>query len=285
MRNGMIRGVSVAVCALLALQAGVSASATAADDAKAAPDEAKAAPSEESVRARQLLDAMAQYLSNANGFKVELLTGYEVVQESGQKIEFGERRTVSVSRPDKLKVEGLRSDGHKGLALFDGKQITLYDAAAKVYATAPQTAGIDESVIHFVRDLRMRLPLAPLVMKRLPDELARRLQSIDYVEKTGIYGEPTHHIAGRTATVDFEMWITDGDKPLLRRIALTYRGAEGEPRFWADFSNWDLNPNFPPSDFSFNPPADAKSLPFAMNLIRQTATAPAAQAPAEGEAR
>jgi len=283
MKNRMTRGVSIAVCAgaLLALQAGVSVPARAADNAKATADDAKAAPSEESIRARQVLDAMAQYLSGANGFSVELLAGYEVVQESGQKIEFGERRTVSVSRPDKLRVEGVSSDGDKKLLLLDGKQITLYDAAAKVYATAPQNAGIDESVVRYVRDLRMRLPLAQLVMKRLPDELARRVQSIDYVEESGLYGEPTHHIAGRTATVDFEMWIAAGDKPLLRRIALTYREAEGEPRFWADFSDWHIDPSFPTSAFRFDPPSDAKPLPFAMELIR----AEAAPAPAEGATR
>ncbi|MBI5507052.1 MAG: DUF2092 domain-containing protein [Deltaproteobacteria bacterium] len=275
----MTTGVSVVVCALLALQVGVS---VAADQAAAV---AAAAPSEESVRARQVLDAMAQYLSSADEFSVELLAGYEVVQESGQKIEFGERRDVSVSRPDKLKIETVRSDGSENLTLFDSKQITLYDADTNVYATAPQTAGIDESVIRFVRDLRMRLPLAPLVMKTLPAELARRVQSIDYVETTGLYGEPTHHIAGRTATVDFEMWITDGKKPLLRRVALTYREAEGHPRFWADFSDWDLDPDFRKSAFSFAPPSGAKSMPFAMELIRLAGAAAAAKAPAAGEAR
>lgn len=271
MRDGMTRRAGIVLCTLLALQAGVSA----------ADDDADAGPSAGSIQARQLLDSMAQHLSGANEFKVELLAGYEVVQESGQKIEFAERRVVSVSRPDRLKAEGVRSDGHQAMALFDGKQITLYDAAANVYATAPQKAGVDESVVHFVRNLRMRLPLAVLVLKRLPDELARRVQSVDYVEKTGIYGVPTHHIAGRTATVDFEMWIVEGDKPVLLRIALTYPELEGQPRFWADFSNWNFSPNFPPGTFAFDPPPGAKSLPFAMDLIRQTAV----KAKSEGATR
>jgi hypothetical protein len=77
------------------------------------------------------------------------------------------------------------------------------------------------------------------------------------------------------------MWIAEGDKPLLRRIALTYREAEGQPRFWADFSDWDLAPKFPESAFSFEPPSGARALPFAMEVIRKAA----AKAPAEGEAR
>ena len=63
--------------------------------------------------------------------------------------------------------------------------------------------------------------------------------------------------------------------------ALTYRESEGQPRFWADFSNWNFNPNFPASAFTFYPPPGTRPLPFAADLIRQSA----AKAPAEGEAR
>ncbi|MFN2377958.1 MAG: DUF2092 domain-containing protein, partial [Candidatus Binatia bacterium] len=249
----------VLLWASLALAAGLAAPAL-ADEETAANE---AAPSEGSVQARQLLDAMAGHLSATDAFSVELLASYEVVQEDGRKLEFAEKRDVAVSRPDKVRIDSEHSDGSEGVTLFDGKQITLYDASTNVYVTAPQKAGIDETVVHFVRDLRMRLPLAPLVMKTLPQELARRVESVDYVEKTGIYGDPLHHIAGRTATVDFEMWIADGKKPLLKKIALTYREAEGQPRFEAEFSDWDLDPGFRKSKFVFDAPKGAKPLPFA----------------------
>lgn len=273
----------VLLWASLAIAVGLTEPAVAADG----PEAAEAAPSEGSVQARQLLDAMANHLSAADAFSVELLASYEVLQEDGRKIEFAERRDIAVSRPDKVRIDSEHSDGTEGVTLFDGKQITLYDAATNVYATAPQKAGIDESVVHFVRDLRMRLPLAPLVMKTLPQELARRVESVDYVEKTGIYGDPVHHIAGRTATVDFEMWIADGKKPLLKRIAMTYRESEGQPRFEAEFSDWDLDPGFRKSTFVFDAPEGAKPLPFAAELIRVAAraAAEAEDAPAEGETK
>ncbi|RPI44167.1 MAG: DUF2092 domain-containing protein, partial [Betaproteobacteria bacterium] len=139
---------------------------------------------------------MAQYLGKAQRFSVTVRGGYDAVQESGQKIEFGENRKLTLSRPDnRLRIEGEHSDGAKLLTVFNGKEITLIDGRANVYATAPQAGSLDDTIIHFVRDLGVRLPLAAMLLSRLPAELEERLRSIDYVEKTSIHGAPAHHLA------------------------------------------------------------------------------------------
>ena len=61
-----------------------------------------------------ILKKMSDFLAGAGRFSVTIRDGYEVVQESGQKIEFGELRNVTVSRPDQLRIEVERSDGQKG---------------------------------------------------------------------------------------------------------------------------------------------------------------------------
>lgn len=256
--------------------------ASAAEEQAGAP----APLTESQVKAKQIMDAMARQIGGSERFSVDLVAGFEVVQASGQKIEFGEKRRVSVSRPDKLRIESEGAHAGRDLTLFDGKQIITFDAGTNVYAVSKQTAGLDDTVVHFVRDMGMRLPLAPLVMARLPQELENRVRTIDYVERTEVLGEPTHHIAGRAATVDFEMWITDGKKPMLRKIALTYREAEGQPRFWADFSDWDFSPHFKGSTFEFKPAAGARQVPFAMEVVARHAPQPSGKgAPAQGAAQ
>jgi len=54
---------------------------------------------------------MAEFLAGTQSFSVSVRGDYDAVQTSGQKIEFGEIRTVTLSRPDRLRVEGQRSDG------------------------------------------------------------------------------------------------------------------------------------------------------------------------------
>ncbi|MBT9611922.1 MAG: DUF2092 domain-containing protein [Burkholderiales bacterium] len=220
--------------------------------------------------ARARLMEMAQFLSGAEKFSVTLRVGYDVVQADGQKIEFGEIRELSVHRSDQARIAETSSDGKHDLLLFDGKHVTTFDGATKRYAQAPQPGDLDATAIYFVRDLQMRLPLAPMFTQQFPQELQRRVKHIDYVERTTILGVPTHHIAARTENVDFQVWIADGKQPLPLRVVLSYPAAEGQPQFWANFSKWNMSPRFGKSTFAFKPPADAKQIPFAVQLLPQS---------------
>jgi hypothetical protein len=107
-----------------------------------------------------------------------------------------------------------------------------------------------------------------MLLGRLPAELRQRVQSVEYVEKTSIIGAPAHHIVGKTATVDFQLWIAQGDRPLPLRAVLTYKNAPGQPQFRAQFSNWNLDINPPASLFAFTPPAGVNKIPFAATLAK-----------------
>src|SRR6185295_8114995 len=157
-------------------------------------------------------------------------------------IEFGETRNITVSRPSGLRVEVEQSDGDKKLVLYEGKQITAFSSSQNVYAQVSKPGDIDSAVVYFVKDLHMRLPLAGIVLSRFPVEIERRTRSLDYVERTVMDGKPAHHLTGRTATVDYQFWIAEGPQPLLLRAVLTYKNAEGDPQFRAQFSDWNLAP-------------------------------------------
>lgn len=229
---------------------------------------AAAAVTESQAQASAILMRMAECVAGAQRFSVSLRAGYDAVQQSGQKIEFGEMRKVTLSRPDRLRLEGERSDGVKTLTVFNGREIVLIDAASNVYATAPQPGGLDDTIFYFVKDLGMRLPLAVLLVSELPAELKNRVRSVDYVEKTNIHGTTSHHLAARTDTVDFQVWVADGAEPLPQRVVITYKKAKGEPQFWAEFSDWNLAPAIEDSTFLVTPPEGAQKVAFAAQLPR-----------------
>jgi hypothetical protein len=165
-------------------------------------------------------------------------------------------------------MEAEKSNGARSLVVFDGKEITTFDEAGRSYAQAAQPGGVDETLAYFVRDLGMRLPLAALFMSRAATDLERRVRSVQYVEKTGILGTPAHHLIGRTDTVDFQVWISDGEQPLPQRIVLTYPTATGQPEFRAQFSSWNLAPAPADTLFTFSPPAGTSRIPFVTALPR-----------------
>ena len=222
--------------------------------------------------ARALLLRMAEFLGNTPRFSVTVRSSYDTLQASGQKLEWNEVRMLTMSRPDRLRVETEKSNGARTLLIFDGKQISAYDEVGRSYAQASQPGPVDETVVYFVRDLGMRLPMAIFLLSRAAPALDRRVLAVEYVEKTGILGTSTHHLVGRTDTVNFQIWIADGDQPLPQRIVLTYPAAPGQPQFRAQFSNWNLAPELSDSLFTFTAPAEASRIPFAAALTRSAPT-------------
>ncbi|HTP60647.1 MAG TPA: DUF2092 domain-containing protein [Burkholderiales bacterium] len=227
-----------------------------------------AAPVQSQAEAREILMRMAAYLGGAQAYSVSLRAGYDVMQKSGQKVEFNETRKIILARPDKLRVEIERSDGTKTLVVFNGKEIVLVDAARNVYATSRQPGSIDDSVVYFVKDLGMRLPLGVMLMSRMPAEFEARVKTIDYVEKTSILGAPAHHLAARGDGIDFQVWVADGGSPVPLRVVITYRKSRGQPQFWAQFSDWNLAPAITDATFTAQVPAGAQKIGFAAQLPR-----------------
>jgi hypothetical protein len=216
--------------------------------------------------AKVILMRMADFLAKSPRMSVTVHGSYDAVQAEGDKVEWNDVREVTLSRPDKLRINTQRSDGARSLLVFDGTQITIFDESSKAYAQASHPGSVDDAVVYFVRDLGMRLPLAVLLLSRLPAELELRVQSVEYVEKTATLSAPAHHIAGQTATVDFQLWIADGDRPAPLRAVLTYKEAAGQPQFRAQFSDWNFDSQPPESAFVFTPPEGAKKIPFAAAL-------------------
>ncbi|MBL0714525.1 MAG: DUF2092 domain-containing protein [Desulfosarcina sp.] len=216
-------------------------------------------------------DRMAQFLSGARQFQTTVRIGYDVVQESDQKIEFSERRRITVVRPDRFRVEIERSNGEKGLVLFDGQRITAYSETHQVYAEAEKPGSLDDALVYFLRNLKMRMPLALMFTANFPEEIEKRLESLPFVEISAIPDTPCVHLAGRTGQIDFQVWIPQTGDPLPRRVVITYRDEEGQPNFWADFGNWNLAPSISDREFVFAPPAGTERIPFLAEMTRGSA--------------
>jgi hypothetical protein len=119
------------------------------------------------------IEAMAHRLAQAPRLSVTVDCTYDVVQDSGEKLEFGERRALTLRRPDRVRVAITGRDGSQRTILFDGTQLTTFDRAAKAYATVPRPGTVDAALAYYTRDLKMRLPLRELFAADLPLEISR----------------------------------------------------------------------------------------------------------------
>ena len=205
------------------------------------------------------------------------------MQANGQQIEFGETRRISLARPDRLRIDEVASDGASDLALFDGKQITVLSADDNVYAQAPQPPSIEDALVYFVRDLRMRMPLALMLSTHVRTELPTLAKEIDYVESTQIRGKTAHHLAGRGESVDFEIWITEDTNPLPLRIVDHLQAGTGPAQVRGRYFGLEYQPAIRRRDVPARAcPRMPASIPFAVQLLAPEA---APQPAAAGEVK
>lgn len=67
------------------------------------------------------------------------------------------------------------------------------------------------------------------------------------------------HYAFRQGKIDWQIWITNGDQPLPRKVVITDRSDEARPQS-VSLLNWNLKPSFKDSAFTFVPPKGAQPI-------------------------
>ena len=67
------------------------------------------------------------------------------------------------------------------------------------------------------------------------------------------------HYAFRQGTIDWQIWISTGSKPLPRKIVITNRADEARPQS-ISVIDWNLKPTFKDSVFKFTPPPGGKKI-------------------------
>jgi hypothetical protein len=223
---------------------------------------------ESQQQAMAVAKQMAGFLSQLQRFSVTADIGFDVVQDDGEKIEFGETRKFLVDRPNRLRVEETKRNGSTSELIFDGNTIMLYYANDNAYALADRPGTIDDAVSYFVNDLGMRLPLAQLLNSKFGANLSGQMRSAAYAEKSSINGVPCDQIALRGADADVQLWVAEGAEPLPQRVVITYKKLDGRPQFWAQFSDWNLKPKVSDKLFRVTPPEGAVKIEFAAQMMQ-----------------
>ena len=211
----------------------------------------------------EILTRSNDYLAKLKQFRVTAEFGFDVLQETGQKIEFGSHQDVTVQRPDRLRVDFSRRDGVHGSVVYDGKEVVLFNPEHVVYAKAPFKGEIDAVLDFLAEELQRPVPLRDFFASDPNDALVGKIASGLYVGEATIGGVLCDHLAMRNDNVDFQLWIAQGDEPLPRRVVITHKNEEGQPQFWGQFLKWETSPEISVGVFSYTPPEGSERIPFA----------------------
>ena len=209
----------------------------------------------------QVVQRMCDYLKSLNRFSYRAEVTDDRVYSGGKKLQYAFELETFVERPDKLRVnaEGDRVDKQ---FFYDGKTLTLYSPAAKVYATVEAPPEIEGALEKADHDLKLRVALADLASPKLCEHLAKGQRHALYVGPSRVRGVPTDHLAFDRNDIQFQVWIETGSKPLPRKIVITQKNLPASPQWTAFLQDWNVSPQLKPGLFTFAAPAGARKIKF-----------------------
>jgi hypothetical protein len=209
--------------------------------------------------ALKILRKATDYLTSLERFRLKSAKVVDVVQESGQKLQFGSTMELTVKRPNRLFGLSTFDDGKIRRFWYDGKTATMHDEKENVYGRIPVPDTIDEMLDYLEEVIKNPRPLADLLYNDL-SHLSDLPVSGAYVGESYLEGMACDHLAFRGESVDWQFWVDRGEKPLIRKVVITYKELPGQPQFIAHLEKWDIQPEITDSLFQFSIPEGARQV-------------------------
>jgi hypothetical protein len=206
--------------------------------------------------ADEILRAMSKYLAGTPAFSMSADIGNEVVTLQGEKLQFISSATAVVQRPSRMHMtrRGRFADAEM---FFDGKQLTLYGKSINAYVQKDQAGTLDQALDTLEKGLGISLPGGDLLVADPYKALTAGVTSSSYLGISYVGGVAAHHLAFRTPTVDWQIWVKDGSEPLPLKYVITTTWTTGAPQYSVQFSHWNTKPTLPANRFTFVAPKDA----------------------------
>jgi hypothetical protein len=206
--------------------------------------------------ARQLFKAMSDYMAAQNTISFQYDTNLEIVTRDNQKLGLASSGTVTLNRPDKMRVT--RTGGFADVEfLFDGKTLTLLGKTTNVYGQLDVPGTIDHLIDELRDKYRRPAPGADLLISNLNEKLMPTVVNVKDVGSGVIGGVECDHFAFRTKEVDWQIWIAQGNRPYPCRYVITSTKVAQAPQYTISIRDWKAGADVGPHDFSFKNPTSA----------------------------
>jgi hypothetical protein len=213
-------------------------------------------------KAMAILKAMSDRLAGAHAMTFTALATYESPAVTGQPLAYTVLSEVALQRPDKLRVIS-PGDGPPTEFYYDGKVMMAYAPAANLVAVDQAPPTIDAMLKVAYDKAAIYFPFTDAIVADPYKDLSAGLKLAFYVGQSRVVGGTvTDMVALANDTVQAEFWI-GADDHLPRLARATFFNEPGNFRHVVELSNWKLDPQLSPADFTSDKAAKAPRIKFA----------------------
>ncbi len=212
-------------------------------------------------KAAKILRQMSDFIESQERFSFYAETERDILTMNGVHIQVQHEGSTLVNRPNQFRANVTGELVQREL-IYDGSQVTIVDTERNIYARGDVSDNMDETLDALIQKLNVNMPLAELLYSNIYEGLTKNVQAGFYFGISEVEDVPCHHLVFVQESIDWQVWIEDGEIPLLRKVAIAYKEQEGVPRYTATLTDWNLEPEIAPDQFTFTPPANAKQVEF-----------------------
>ncbi len=205
----------------------------------------------------KILKRMTDYVGAQQHINATVDTDIEVITPALQKIQFASSSTLTLSRPDKLRVA--RRGGYADVELiFDGKLLTVHGKNLNAYAQVAIEGTIDQLIDRLHSDFDISAPGADLLVADAYALLTDDVLDAKYIGHGVIGGIDCDHIAFRDHDTDWQMWIERGKDPIPRKYVITSKAVTAAPQYTLLVRDWQAGVPLAADAMTFAPPSGVK---------------------------
>ena len=212
-------------------------------------------------KADEVLRKMGAALAESKSMSFSAHAIVDQVLRDGQKIQYARNQKVQLRRPDKLAAD-VSGDIDDLQFRYDGRQVALYNPRTNSWGTAEAAPTIEATLDMLAVKYGMVMPLADLAFSDPYKCLTENVRRGEYIGLGYVFQTKCHHLAFRQSAVDWQIWIEEGDKPLPRKVVITFKDSPAHLQYTAFISDWNLSAGTNDQTFKLAPPADAKKVEF-----------------------
>lgn len=214
------------------------------------------AETEESLEALRDPEALAElaratdFLTALPRFQIRAHVIQDVIQADGRRLQFEKQGEIFLQRPDRLHADVYLDDGRHRQFWYDGAVLSIAERSRNLHTRVKTPPTIDGMLDMLEELFDDPMPLADLLYSDLAP-LEQRALEADVVGDSLVGGRPCLHLAFRGETVDWQLWVEQGEKPLIRKLAISYREIAGVPQYVAWIDDWEIPQQFDANRFTF----------------------------------
>lgn len=206
--------------------------------------------------AKRILKAMSDYMDSQKSLSFGFDATLEVVTKEEQKLALASSGTLTLNRPDKLRVT--RAGGFADIEMcFDGKTLTLLGKNLNLYTQLDVPGTIDHLVDELKETYNRPLPAADLLLSNAYDALMADVVDVKDLGSGVVGGVECDYLAFRTNEVDWQIWIAQGKRPYPCRYVISSKMISGGPQYTIQTRDWKVGGEVAVTDFNFKNPTQA----------------------------